>query len=84
MIVHTTARKDGGGVLEGLDFLAWIGAVLRKFVGKEMNEEKGRGRMDGWMIRYEDRECPSFPCVVPYSVSSYASTKCPRSVSSYS
>ena len=47
MIVHTTARKDGGGVLEGLDFLAWIGAVLRKFGGKEMNEENVR--KDGWM-----------------------------------
>ena len=47
MIVHTTARKDGGGVLEGFDFLAWIGAVLRKFGGKEMNEENVR--KDGWM-----------------------------------
>jgi hypothetical protein len=68
MIVHTTARKDGGGVWEGFDFLAWMGGVLLKFGGKEMNEENGRegkkeGRMDGWMIRYEDRECPSFPCV---------------------
>jgi hypothetical protein len=49
MIVHTTARKDGGGVLEGLVFLAWIGAVLLKFGGKEMNEENGRGRKEGRM-----------------------------------
>ena len=28
-----------------------------------MRRMEGEGRKDGWMIRYEDRECPSFPCV---------------------